>query len=248
MKTIFLQVEYLGAHYCGFQIQNKKNSKEITVQEVLEKALKKLFHANIRIGYVSRTDSGVHAKDQGVSFAVDTKIPLTNIKRALNSYLPSDVRVVKVKSYPGGWRIQNAVKSKLYRYTIDNKQDQSVFDAPYAWHLKYCLDLSAMRMAAAMIVGKRDFSVFAKNAKQYADPVRHVKMIKILVKNGRITIDVAADGFLHNMVRNIVGFLVQVGCGKITLADAKKIIALKAPYFNYNVPPHGLCLMKLFYV
>jgi len=190
----------------------------------------------------------VHAKAQGVSFAVGTKIPLKNIKRALNSFLPYDVKIKKIKAYPENWRVRYAVKSKIYRYTVCNAKEQSVFDHDFSWHIIAPLSITAMKKAAVMVKGKKDFSLFAKDAKHYENPVRYVKAIKINRKKQFIYIDIEADGFLRNMVRNVVSFLELVGSGKIALNKAKNILARKEPYANKPAPAKGLCLMKVNYV
>jgi len=243
-----LEVEYVGTRYFGFQIQNKHSAREITVQEVIEKALKRLFNQNIRIDYTSRTDTGVHARAQGVSFAVDTKIPLPNIKRALNSFLPYDVKIKKIKAYPENWRVRYAVKSKIYRYAIYNAKEQSVFDYDFSWHIIAPLSVTAMKKAAIIVKGKKDFSLFAKDAKHYENPVRYVKAIKIFKKGAFIYIDIEANGFLRNMARNIVSFLELAGSGKMALKQVKDILLKKTPYANKPAPAKGLCLMKVYYV
>ena len=248
MQAIFLEVEYVGTRYFGFQIQNKHSAREITVQEVIEKALKRLFNQDIRIDYTSRTDTGVHARAQGVSFAVDTKIPLAGIKRALNSFLPYDVKIKIIKAYPENWRVRYAVKSKIYRYTICNAKEQSVFNHDFSWHVIAPLSVAAIKKAALLIKGKKDFSLFAKDAKHYENPVRHVKSIKITKKGAFIYIDIEANGFLRNMARNIVSFLELAGSGKIALKQAKNILLKKEPYANKPAPAKGLCLVKVYYV
>jgi len=247
MKAIFLEVEYLGTHYFGFQIQNRHSLKEITVQAVLEKALKKLFNQDIRIDYTSRTDAGVHAKTQGVSFCVDTNIPLNNIKRALNSFLPWDIKIIKIKEYPAPWRVRYCVKSKIYRYTICNTKEQSVFDYQFSWHVKKPLNLAAMKKIAPHLIGKKDFSRFAKKSDHYRSCVRDVKKIVIKKSNKFIFIDIEADGFLHNMVRNIVNFLVECGLNEITRKEALAILADKKDYHCKPALARGLCLTKVFY-
>ena len=247
MRVIFLEVEYIGTNYCGFQIQNSSRPDEVTVQEVLEKALKKLFVRDIRVEYTSRTDSGVHARAQGVAFTIDTGIKLSKIKLALNSYLPFDIRVKKILEYEKGWRVRYAVASKVYRYKIDNKKEQSVFDYDFSWQVRQPLSLTLMRQAAALIIGKRDFSMFAKKAKKYDNPVRTVKDIIIRTRGRFIFIDVEADGFLRGMVRNIVAFLVAVGLEQMTLKQVKDVLAKKQYYMNKPAPAKGLCLWKTNY-
>ncbi|MCP4653142.1 MAG: tRNA pseudouridine(38-40) synthase TruA [Candidatus Omnitrophica bacterium] len=245
-KNIFLEVEYLGTNYFGFQVQNKL-SKEITIQEVLERALKKLFKEEIRIIYTSRTDRGVHAKCQGVNFTTHAHIPIANIKKALNSLLPVDIRVKKIKDKPYDFHSRFCVISKVYRYCILNKKEESVFSAPFSWNVKERLAVDLMKEAAKKIVGKRDFSVFAKEAKSYKDCTRTIKSINIKKRGSVITIDIEADGFLRNMARNVVSFLVEVTLNRVKISDISAIISGKKKYSNKPAPAQGLCLVKVNY-
>ena len=161
MRNIFLEIEYVGTNYFGFQIQEKRKKNEVTIQGVLEEALFKLFRKKIRVAASGRTDRGVHARAQIVNFKVNTKIPLLNIKSALNTFLPSDIRIKKVKKVPEGFHARFSVKSKIYRYIIFQHREDSVFWRNFAWHFSTPLDLERMRKAAKRLVGTRDFSVFA---------------------------------------------------------------------------------------
>ena len=117
-KNIFLEIEYLGTGYFGFQIQAHESRSEVTVQGLIEKAIEKLFKQKVRIIYAGRTDRGVHAKGQAVNFIVDTSIPLNNIKAALNTLLPSDIRIKRLKEVSLDFHARFWAKSKLYEYMI----------------------------------------------------------------------------------------------------------------------------------
>ena len=209
-KNIFLEVEYLGTNYFGFQVQKGKAAFEPTVQGVLEEALEKLFKKKIRIAYAGRTDRGVHANAQAVNFKVSSGIPLKNIKTALNTFLPQDVRINRVKTVPLDFHARFSAKSKIYRYLIYNHKQPSVFLKDFSWHLPEKLDLKAMEKEAKKLFGRRDFSGFAKEAKAYKHCIRDLKTITIKKKGKFVQIDIEADGFLRSMARNIVSFLVGV--------------------------------------
>ena len=219
-KNIFLEIEYLGTNYFGFQIQEKKANQEITVQAVLEEAIKKLFKKKIRVAASGRTDRGVHAKAQVVNFKVDREIPLNNIKRALNTFLPLDIRVKEAKRVPLDFHARFSAKSKIYRYLIYNQKEPSVFWKDFSWHLAKVLNLNLMRAAARKIIGRRDFSAFAKEAKKYKHCIRELKDISIKKKGKLIQIDIEAEGFLRSMARNIVSFLVN-SSGNRTIRNSK---------------------------
>lgn len=247
MQNILLELEYLGTNYFGFQIQKKNNKSEITVQSVLEKALKDLFKENIKITASGRTDRGVHAKAQVVNFKVETKIPLNNVKNALNSFLPSDIRIKKIKKVPWDFHARFGAKSKVYRYIILNSKEFSVFSKDFTWQLNSNLDLAKMQKAAKRLLGKKNFCVFAKQAGKYEDCHRLLRNISIKKRKNQIFIDIEAKGFLRSMARNIVSFLVKVGEGRYEPADTSKIISKKIPYINKPAPANGLYLYKVKY-
>lgn len=246
-KNVFLEIEYLGSNYFGFQIQEKKGKKEVTVQSVIEEALRKLFKQKIRIVYAGRTDRGVHAKGQVVNFKVDSSIPFENIKVALNTLLPCDIRVKKVKKVPLDFHARFWAKSKIYEYIIFNKPEPSVFWEHLSWPISDSLDLSRIKKVAKKLIGKKDFFIFAKEAKNYLDCIREIKDIIVKKKGSFIHIYIEADGFLRSMVRNLVSFLVKVGKRKISLKEASLILAKKRPYTNKPAPAQGLYLLKVKY-
>lgn len=245
MRNICLEIEYLGGNYFGFQMQKK--SSEPTIQSVLEGSLTKLFKRDVRIIGSGRTDRGVHALGQVVNFKVETKIDLANIKRALNAFLPSDIRVKKIKQAPLDFHSRFWVKAKVYRYIILNKKEPSVFAKDFSWHIDSDLDLSLMTEAAKKLIGKKDFSLFAKGASSYKDCTREIKSIKIRKKGSSIYVEFKANGFLRAMVRNITTFLVKVGQKKISLKEASLILAKEMPYSNKPAPACGLYLLKVEY-
>ncbi len=246
-RNIFLEIEYVGTNYFGFQVQAKKARNEVTVQGVLEQALMRLFKQKIRVAASGRTDKGVHAKSQVVNFKVDSKIPLANIKTALNAFLPQDIRIKKVKQVASNFHARFSVKSKVYRYIIIQSKEDSVFWRGFAWHIPQSLNLEKMRKAAQKLVGRRDFSLFAKEAKSYKDCQRRVKDILIRKRANLIYIDIEAKGFLRSMARNMVSFLVKVASEKILLKDLPLLLKQKIPYINHPAPAQGLYLYKVKY-
>jgi len=249
-KNILLELEYIGSNYFGFQIQKKSRKEQATqatIQGTLEKALARLFREKIRVAFSGRTDRGVHARAQIVSFKVNTKIPLSNIKTALNTFLPFDIRVKKIKKVPDNFHARFSVKSKIYRYIIFQHREGSVFWRNFAWHLSTPLDLEKMAKVAKRLVGKRDFALFAKEAKSYKDCKRRVKDISIRKRANLISIDIEAEGFLRSMARNIVSFLVRAANGNIPTKDTPLILKQSIPYVNRPAPPQGLYLYKVKY-
>ncbi len=245
-KNIFLEIEYLGTNYFGFQSLKKKRNQP-TLQEAIENALLRLFKQNIKIVSSSRTDRGVHAKAHPLNFKADTSIPLKNLKRALNSLLPLDIRVKKVKEVPLEFQARFWAKSKIYRYIIFNQKEPSVFESNFSWHFPEKISISLMRKAARKVVGKRDFSIFAKGASKYRSCIRNLKNISVSRKGNFIFIDLEADGFLRQMARNIVFFLVAVGSGKIDFSDLDLILSREKKAAQKPAPSQGLYLCKVKY-
>jgi tRNA pseudouridine38-40 synthase len=246
LKNVFCEVEYIGTNYFGFQIQNKKK-KETTIQEVIENALERLFKERIRITYASRTDRGVHAKGQVINFKVDTKIPFANIKNALNSFLPYDIRIKKIKRVPLEFHSRYDALSKTYQYLILNRKEPSVFWDKFCWHIPEEINIELIKKVSEKIKGKRDFSLFAKQAFCYKNCVREIKNILIKKRGAFLSINIEGDGFLRNMVRNIVSFLIKVGTKKIELEEADLILKRKLNYINRPAPACGLYLLKIKY-
>lgn len=258
-KNILLRLEYDGTGYFGWQIQSEKSpchhvatspakrEKAKTVQGELEKALLKLFRQNVKLVYASRTDRGVHAFGQVAQFSLETKIPLSNIKIALNSFLPQDIRIKHIAQVSGDFHARYKVKSKIYRYRILNTREESVFERNAGWFVPDELDLQKLRRAAELLVGYKDYSLFAKEAHTYHDCHRTVYGIKIKKTRSVVTVEIEADGFLRNMARNIVAFLVQAGRGDIRYTRIKDILSRKKSWKKNPAPPQGLYLYKVKY-
>ncbi len=245
--NVFLEIEYMGTKYFGFQIQKKKSPVETTIQGVIEDSLKKLFKQDIRVTCSGRTDRCVHAKGQVINFKVKTQIHLNNIKTALNSFLPQDIRIKKIKKVPLAFHARFSAKSKIYRYIILNRKQPSVFLNDFSWYIGEPLDINKMKKILGTLKGKRDFSLFAKEPKKYKHCIRTIKNIGIKKRGTFIYIDIEANGFLRHMVRNIVSFLVSVGVGKVKIQDVRLILDRNIKYSNKPAPGGGLYLSKVKY-
>ena len=244
MRNIAAVISYNGSAYCGFQVQ--KNG--LGIQEVIEQALMKITGEKIRINAAGRTDAGVHAMGQVINFHTASLIPEEKLHMALNSVLPSDIRVIQAKDVDDEFHARfNAIK-KTYAYLINTNRIADPLIAPICWHIPRKIDVTAARSAAEKIVGVHDFTGFCAAGSPIKDKVRNVMDLSIEEKDGLIRICVTADGFLYNMVRIIVGTLIEVGMGKLDLADIEKIFCEN----NRNIagmtaPSRGLCLMWVEY-
>lgn len=245
-RNIALWLEYDGAAFQGFQ----KQPHSVTVQGVLEPAFKRILGAS-KIGAASgRTDAGVHAEEQVVNVYTDSSRSLAEIQKALNAILPDEVVVKKVKDVPHSFNARFSAVGKIYRYTILNQPYRSPIQAKFAWHIAWPLNVSLMKKGARILKGKHDFSSFCTlhSVNRDKNKVRSLKKVAIKKEGDKIIFHLGADGFLYHMARNIVGLLVEVGKGKISLEKVRHILHAKdrreAPM---AAPAHGLCLEKVFY-
>ena len=244
MRNIRLVIEYDGTNYAGWQIQ--KNAKSI--QGTLEAALKRVTDKKTRLISCGRTDSGVHAKDHVANFKTNSKILLVNLQRGLNSVLPKDIVIKEAKEVPLDFNSRYDAKSKVYRYTILNRSYPQALYRDHLYYIPYKLDLSVMKREAKCLVGRHDFKSFQAADKKERSSVRTIKNLKIRRKGDFIEIEIEADGFLYNMVRNIVGTLVDIGRGRFKAGSMKKILKAKNRVLaGPTVPARGLCLVEVKY-
>ena len=244
VRNIKLTVAYDGGDYHGWQIQPGKR----TIQEVLTEAIQKLIGCEVRVFGASRTDAGVSALGQVGLVEIDSPIPTENLAKAITDRLPADVAVTEAVEVPQGFDVIGGVKSKLYCYTIFTGQVRPVLQIRHCWHLPAKLDTAAMAEAAAMLIGKKDFKSFASAADQRDSSVRTVFRCDVTCEDDWVFVDIEGDGFLYNMVRNIVGTLVEVGRGRWQPEKMREIIKAKDRTAAGPIAPAaGLCLMWIRY-
>ncbi len=244
MRNIKLTIRYDGTDYSGWQYQ--KNSTSI--QETIQKAIKKITLRKAVVIASGRTDSGVHALAQIANFKTASKIPLENLRMALNSVLPDDIVVLCAEEVSLKFNSQKNARSKLYRYTIYNREFMDPILRRFASKCFFKLDTARMKKGARYIVGRHDFTSFKTKDGGGKNAVRSVRRIDVKREGDLIYIDVEADGFLYNMVRNIVGTLIEVGRGKFEIGYVKKIIEKKdRRSCGPTAPAKGLSLVKVRY-
>ena len=227
-----MTLAYDGSRFAGWQRQKNRR----TVQAVLEEALHKLSGSRVRVTGAGRTDSGVHAQGQVAHAAIRSTLPLKTLHRALNALLPEDIVIRSIQSAPAGFHSQYQAKAKTYRYTIWNRPTRPLFNRSQVLHIPQPLDVKAMRKAARLLEGRRDFRAFCSSGRPVRSTVRTLHSLKVRTKQGTITIEAEADGFLYHMVRRIAGLLIEIGKGK------------GAPHIPPTAPAKGLCLMKVRYL
>lgn len=239
-----MTMAYDGRNYAGFQSQ----INALAIQDVIEEKLEKIFGEKIRIVMSSRTDAGVHALDQVCHFDSDKKKDTYKLRFSLNSLLPKDIHILKIEEVDDSFHARFSVKTKTYEYRI-NIGEYDVFLNGYAYQCFYKLDVELMKKAAKMYVGTHDFSSFNTSSfKEYPNQVRTIKQFKIMEKGDMLIIRVTGTGFLKNMVRIMVGTLIDLGRGKKKLEDVREM--LEHPDKSkrrYNADPNGLYLVKIRY-
>ncbi|MFH2138851.1 MAG: tRNA pseudouridine(38-40) synthase TruA [Candidatus Omnitrophota bacterium] len=249
MRNILLKIEYDGTNYQGWQTQRKRGkTRFVTIQETIEKVLSQVLQENVNLISSGRTDSGVHAKEQVANFNTYSEIPLKKIKIALNSLLPEDIRIKAICLAGKDFHARYCAKSKTYRYAIINREYNSVFDRSWVVQISRKLDIKAMQEEAKTLIGRHDFKSFQASDKIHRNSIRTIKKLLVRKRNNYILIDVEADGFLYNMVRNIVGTLLEVGKGKFEKGAVKRILKSKdRSQAGPTAPAKGLCLLKVNY-
>jgi tRNA pseudouridine38-40 synthase len=242
MRVIRLIIGYDGTDFCGWQRQ----PGDRTVQGEVEEALGKLAGKRIPIVGAGRTDAGVHALGQVVSFRAELRLEDGELLRALNALLAEDVRVSSVRTVPAGFDARKSARSKVYRYRIFNGVHVSPFLFRYVLHWPGPLDFERMAEAARLFERKADFTAFSSN--RLLHPVRRVMRSELKKKGREITYTIEAEGFLRYMVRTIVGTLLEVGRGKIESREVEDLFARKKRSLaSPTAPAKGLCLVKVIY-
>jgi tRNA pseudouridine38-40 synthase len=245
MRNFKLEIEYDGTNYCGWQVQTREKSRP-SIQETIEKTLRKILQEKIKLIGSGRTDAGVHAQVQIANFKTNSSIGIAKLQRALNGLLPDDIAVTRVEEVPLDFHSRFDVKSKVYRYTILNRNFPSAMLMNRVYFYPYPLDLKLMQKEVRVLLGRHNFKSFQASDNIERDPVKTIKRIKIIKDKDLIYIDIEADGFLYNMVRNIVGTLIAIGRGKSI--DMKKLLTLKdRTQAGPTAPACGLCLLKVKY-
>lgn len=240
---LWAEVEYDGTDFFGFQIQ----ARERTVQGEIERTLERVTGAKSRVTGAGRTDQGVHARGQVVSFEAAWRHDLADLQRALNAVLAADVAITEMGLASGGFHPRFSATSRTYRYVIRNRPWRSPLERRTAWHVNHELGVTWMAQAAGCLVGTHDFATFGRPPTGDST-VRTVIRAQWQQPGSLLTFDIEANAFLYRMVRSIVGTLVQVGRGQISPEEFE--LALQArdrALIRQVAPAHGLCLMRVDY-
>lgn len=245
MRNIKITIQYDGSRYKGFQ---RLQDNDMTIQGKIEGVLSKMTNENIEIIGSGRTDMGVHAYGQVANFKTNSDMSLKKMQKYLTEYLPEDIVIKEIEEVEERFHSRYNVKAKTYLYKIDNNRYRSPFLRKYATHVDKQLDLDAMREASKVLLGEHDFTSFCSSKSKKKSNVRIIHSISVQEKDGIVSIYVDGNGFLYNMVRIIVGALIEVGLGKKTTEDIRMMLEEKnRAKASDTAPSKGLYLYKVVY-
>ncbi len=250
-KNIRLTIAFDGTHYHGWQIQNRRP----TVQGALRNAVLKVTGEETVIHGCGRTDAGTHARALVANFLTRSEIPSRNLVRALNTNLPRDIRVMSAKPVSQAFHARKSALSKIYRYQVYRGEILPPHLAREHFHYPYPLDLELMQRAARHFEGEHDFASFAASGagakgreNQGAGTVRRICRCVLKVSGRSLHLTVEGNGFLHHMVRNMAGTLLEVGRGRIQFRDFIELFSRRDRRLaGFTAPANGLILLRVRY-
>lgn len=245
MQRYKCTISYDGSQFSGYQIQPHKR----TVQGELENALSKLHKGEyVKVSASGRTDTGVHAKGQMIHFDSALAIPVSKWEKALNSLLPDDIAVLRTEKAADGFHARFDALGKEYRYYVHLSAKRDPFRRNYAYQFPYPLDYVAMKEALKFFIGTHDFTSFCSAKTEIDDKERTIEEIEFYEEEDNLVFRFVGNGFLYNMVRILVGTLLEVGSGDRSPYSIPGLIEKKdRKLAGKTAPAHGLYLWKVFY-
>lgn len=244
MRNIKLTIEYEGTNYSGWQYQDNA----ISIQQIIEEALETLTGENIKLIGSGRTDAKVHALGQVANFFTNSNIPGNSFKYALNINLPDDITIVDSEDVDTTFHSRFSATHKRYRYLIYNGEMPRALYRNFTYHIKNTLNIHEMELASKYLIGTHDFKSFMGPRSVVNSTIRTINKISINKNNDIIEISIDGNSFLRNMVRILIGTLIEVGLGKRQKSEIKYILeAKKREAAGHTAPAQGLFLEKVFY-
>ncbi|HSH36371.1 tRNA pseudouridine(38-40) synthase TruA [Schnuerera sp.] len=244
MTNVKLTIQYDGTNYCGWQKQKKENS----IQEEIEKAIQLVSKEKVKLIGSGRTDSGVHAKGQVANFFTHSNIPVDRFKFALNTKLPKDISIIESIQVADKFHARYDAIGKRYQYIIYNKDIRNPIYRNFAYHVPHTLDYKEIEKATKYFMGTHDFSTFMASNSNVKTTTRTINKFNLERTRDLTIFTIEGNGFLYNMIRIIIGTMVEIGVGKIKGNDIPDIIRSKnRKLAGHTAPPEGLYLDKVFY-
>lgn len=244
MKKYLIYFQYYGKNYCGFQ----KQDNGLSIQQVVENALENALNKKVEIFASGRTDAGVSAICQTAHFDTDTTIPASKIPFAVNKYLPEDIKIIKCNQVKQDFHARFDVKQKTYKYNMYVSPVELPLKSLTAYWLKKMPNMELIKQASALLIGTHNFKGFMSAGGQAKTFERTIYDIKVIKKGKDISIEVTGSGFLYNMVRIIVGTLLEVSYGRKTVEDVQQVLQTQnRSLAGFLVPPYGLFLKQVKY-
>jgi len=242
---IVLITEYDGTGYHGSQLQ----ANGVTIQGEIEEALQKLTGERVRVMAASRTDAGVHARGQVVSFKTKSSLPLEAFVNGLNYYLPEDIAIKGASRVDDSFNVRRSAVSREYQYNILNSLTRSPSWRGFAYLVTGRLDIEAMEQACQALIGRHDFASFVTGDETgIKSTIRNIHKAEVERNGDLVILKMVANSFLPHQVRNTVGALIRVGLGKMTVDEFNNIIQARKPGLaGPTAPACGLCLMRINY-
>ena len=244
MRNLRLDICYEGTRYRGWQ---RLSNTDNTIQEKLEKTLSRILGEQIEVSASGRTDAGTHALGQVVSFRCNSVMPCEEILSQLRRYLPEDIGIYSCKSVSDRFHARLNAKTKTYIYRLWNSEQPCVFDRKFVYIDTRPLDLQAMQKAAKHFLGEHDFAAFCANKKMKKSTVRYIHNFTVERNGNEIVFKVSGNGFLHHMVRIMVGTLLEVGRGERPESSIPELFGGVRADAGELIPACGLCLMEVNY-
>ena len=244
MRNLRLDICYDGTRYRGWQ---RLPGKGDTIQGKLETTLSRILGEPIEISGSGRTDAGVHARGQVANFHCESAMSVGEILENLRRYLPEDIGIYSCRDVSPRFHARLNAKEKTYCYRIWNSDSPCVFDRRYVTVIPERLNISLMEEAAGHLLGQHDFSAFCGIGKMKKSTVRYILAIEIKPLGEEIQIYFTGNGFLHNMVRILVGTLIEVGRGERSADSIPELVGGNRAEAGFLAPAQGLCLMEVFY-
>ena len=244
MRNLRLDICYDGTRYRGWQ---RLAGDHNTIQGKLEQTLSRVLGEPIEVSGSGRTDAGVHAVGQVVSFHCESTMPAEQIQSELSRYLPEDIGVYSCKDAAPRFHARLNARRKTYRYRIWNSVAPCVFERRFVSRFPEPLDCDAMHQAGQYLLGEHDFAAFCTRAKAKKSTVREIHSVHVYREGHEIRMDITADGFLYNMMRILAGTLIEVGRGERKPGEIEMLFDSQRSETGFLAPAQGLCLMEVEY-